>query len=507
MNEQKHHADIRLLDLASEVWGGAAIWTNDDFFAPKENLVRAAEPVWKEDVYTERGKWMDGWESRRRRTPGHDVCIVRLGVPGAIERVIVDTSFFRGNYPESCMIEGCSMPNDAPLDALQADAIWEKIVDRSDLEGDSKNAFDVVNRRRWTHLRLHIFPDGGVARLRVYGTPIVEPWSLRGGRVDLVSGLVGGATIAQSDMFFGLAQNLLKPEKGVNMGDGWETKRRRGPGHDWVVLSLAAEGVVDVAEVDTLHFKGNYPDRCSMELYPEPPDDPTTPREEHAAFREQKLQAHTRHDVEVVDDRPATHAVFRIYPDGGVSRLRLWGSLTDRGQSAVGLRWLNGLSDEGAADVFRSCCSSDRWVDGMVEGLPYDDEAELHATADAVWSDLGRQDFLEAFAGHPRIGERKKADAATEQSASWSEGEQAGTASAASETMDDLQRLNERYYEKHGFIFIICASDRSAEEMLAALRERVENSTPDEIENAAREQAEITKLRLSKWLRTCQPNS
>src|SRR5690348_836619 len=153
-----------LVDLASARLGGQALATNDDFFAEKENLIKPEPPVFIPGKYTDRGKWMDGWETRRRRTPGHDFCVIRLGLGGAIEGVDVDTSHFKGNFPEACSIEACESATDK-LD----EAAWGEILPRSPLAGDTHNLFPIHDARRLTHLRLHIYPDGGVARLRVHG--------------------------------------------------------------------------------------------------------------------------------------------------------------------------------------------------------------------------------------------------------------------------------------------------------------------------------------------------
>ncbi len=484
---------LDLFDLASETLGGTVLWANDDFFAEKENLLRAAAPVWKEDVYTDRGKWMDGWESRRRRTPGHDSCIIRLGVPGTIAHIVVDTAFFRGNFPESCSIEGCAMSPEASVEELLACEDWVELLEKSVLQGHNQERFPIESRLRFTHLRLHIYPDGGVARLRVYGNPVPDPQRARG-TIDLASVLQGGATLAQSDMFFGHAQNLLKPERGKNMGDGWETKRRRGPGHDWVLLRLADEGQIDRVEVDTHHFKGNYPDRFSLELYDQEPDDPATPNPLTTVIEHRKLQAHTAHLVDLAaDDNGTTHVVLRIYPDGGVSRLRLWGQLTDLGQSELALRYLNALHDHEARAMFLSCCGSGRWADGMVDELPFASFADVRTIADQLWAQVDDDDRLEAFRAHPRIG-------ATAGGSRWSSGEQAAAATTSDDAREALAQLNDAYFDKHGFIFIICATGKTAGDVQAALEQRVGNTTEVEIFNAAAEQALITQLRLTKWL-------
>src|SRR6266852_5189360 len=280
-----------LVDLAGERLGGSVLYANDDFFAEKENLIKPSKPVWKEHEYTDRGKWMDGWESRRRRTPGHDFAILRLGARGVVRGVIVDTSFFRGNYPDSCSIDGVALSSLASVDDLIG-ATWQPLLPQSKLQGDSENVFEIAAPYAFTHLRLNIFPDGGVARLRVHGEPVPD-WHRAGGlgnEIDLAAVENGGEVLACSDMFFGPKNNLIMPGRALNMSDGWETKRRRGPGHDWVIVQLATEGVVRRIEVDTNHFKGNYPDTCSIEGTRAPEAD-----EWFEVLPRTKLQAHTRH--------------------------------------------------------------------------------------------------------------------------------------------------------------------------------------------------------------------
>ena len=329
-----------LVDLTSERLGGAVLFANDDFFAPKENLVRQSAPVWAEGKYTERGKWMDGWESRRRRTPGFDWCLLRLGLAGRIRGVVVDTAFFSGNFPESCSLEACAAPPNADAEQLTSDEMrWVEILPQSRLEGDSENPFAVTSGERFTHLRFKIYPDGGVARLRVYGE-VLPDWDAvnrAGGLVDLAAVENGGLVVATSDEFFGQRHNLIMPGRAADMSDGWETKRRRGPGHDWCVIQLGARGTLTRVEVDTAHFKGNFPESCSLEVC-EAPAERLAPGDSYANFAGWRellprtpLQAHTRHfyEAELKEAGAATHARFRIYPDGGVSRLRLYGNLAE----------------------------------------------------------------------------------------------------------------------------------------------------------------------------------
>ena len=258
-----------LIDLASARLGGQAVAANDDFFAEKDNLIKPEPPVFVPGKYTDRGKWMDGWESRRRRTPGHDWCIVKLGLPGVIHTFVVDTSFFTGNYPSHCWMDACGLPEGA--DPTHNSVAWHPVLGRSELTGDAQNTLTIQlspqGVRRFTHVRLNIFPDGGVARLRVMGeslpgwTRVLAP----GTELDLASAVHGGYIVDRSDRFYGDPRNMLMPYPAENMGDGWETKRRRGPGHDWVILRLGLEATIRRIELDTAHFKGNYPDSASIE--------------------------------------------------------------------------------------------------------------------------------------------------------------------------------------------------------------------------------------------------
>lgn len=324
-----------LIDLASERLGGAVLFANDEFFAPKENLLKPPLPIFIEGKYTDLGKWMDGWESRRRRTPGFDWCIIRLGLPGIIRGVVVDTSHFKGNYPEQCSIEACTIDGLPTAEQLTAESVlWTEILPKMNLNGDSLNLSVITSDQRWTHLRFKIYPDGGVARLRVYGE-VVPDWNRLkqiGGEIDLAAVENGGIVLSCSDMFFGHRHNLIMPGKAVNMSDGWETKRRRGPGHDWTIIKLGAPGRIRRLEVDTAYFKGNFPESCSLEscnatgLPPETVQDPEFVWK--PVLARTKLQAHTRHLFdEVMDTGAVSHLRFNIFPDGGVSRLRVYGTI------------------------------------------------------------------------------------------------------------------------------------------------------------------------------------
>ena len=311
---------LDLVDLASERLGAAAIEANDEFFAPKDNLVKAEPPIWIEGKYTQRGKWVDGWETRRRREAGYDWCVVRLGVAGIIRGIDVETTYFRGNYPEACALD------------VGDGSQWCEVLARTRLKGDAHNVMGIASAPRATHVRLRIFPDGGVARLRVYGD-VVTDWDRlrRRGDVDLAAVEHGGLVVGCSDMFFGSRHNLIMPGDATHMGDGWKTKRRRGPGHDWTVIRLGARGVIRRIVVDTRHFKGNAPGWCSVEGTAAAVGLESDATYGEADWREilprTALQPHARQEFEdeVQPIGNITHARFNIFPDGGVGRLRLFG--------------------------------------------------------------------------------------------------------------------------------------------------------------------------------------
>jgi allantoicase len=322
-----------LVDLAAARVGGIALLANDEFFAEKENLLKPGRGIFIPDKYTDRGKWMDGWESRRRRTPGNDWCLVKLGLRGIIKQVDIDTNHFLGNHPPFASLDAFALTNGFPSGTAAVEKLsWTPVLEKSPLNPGSQNLFAVTNDQTWTHVRLNIFPDGGVARLRVYGI-VVPDWSKvkPGELVDLAAVENGGVPLACSDMFFSSMNNLIMPGRSENMGDGWETKRRRGPGHDWIVLKLGRPGTIRKIEVDTNHFKGNFPDMCSIEgcAAPNASTDELGSVGWSEILPKTKLQADKRHlfEKELSAIASCSHIRLNIYPDGGVSRLRVWGTL------------------------------------------------------------------------------------------------------------------------------------------------------------------------------------
>ena len=320
----------RYVDLAQPRLGSEVVYATDDFFADKARLTDPAAPVWKDGLYDDNGKWMDGWESRRKRVPGHDWCVIRLGVPGLVAGFEIDTSFFTGNYPPGAMVEVLNSAQDSPGE----DAAWIAVTARLDLKGDDRLWVPIEHAEPVTHVRLHIYPDGGVARLRVWGR-VLPDWTKvdAGEAVDLLATANGGRGIIANNEHYGAVANLTAPGRGVNMGDGWETRRRREPGHDWAVLELGALGKVREVTVDTAHFKGNYPDRCSIQASPSAHGAPTDIALQAETWPVLLPQLNVSADAvrifraELANIGPVKFVRLNIYPDGGVSRLRVVGTL------------------------------------------------------------------------------------------------------------------------------------------------------------------------------------
>jgi allantoicase len=499
----------QLADLAAERLGGVVVDANDDFFASKENLIKETRPIFIEGKFTDRGKWMDGWETRRRRTPGYDWCIIRLGLPGILRGVLADTSFFRGNYPEYFSLEACDFGNspykqEAKL-LRDEHTQWAEVLAQSPLKGDSQNLFPISHDGRFTHVRMKIYPDGGVARLRLYGEVVPDTKRMQRGEFDLVAVQNGGGVLASSDQFFGEPRNLLMPYKAKNMGDGWETKRRRGPGHDWVILKLGVPGEIHKIEVDTAHFKGNYPDSCSLEVGHSTSGQPdaflAAPHVWREVLPQTKLKPNHRHVFGKLNDvGAATHARFNIYPDGGVSRLRLIGRVVREGERVQGLQRLNRLSKTEARKALLDCCGSAMWAAQMLERMPFADVAYIFDTADKLWAALSEAEWLQAFRHHPAIGTNRGQKAQSATAKRWSKGEQEVAKSAGPQTLAALALANQEYRAKFGYVFLICATGKTSEEILASLGQRLLNDHAVELRIAAEEQRKITRLRLEKLL-------
>jgi allantoicase len=333
-----HSQFLSLPDLAARRAGGAVLWANDDLFAEKENLIKPAAAEFRPATFGHKGQVYDGWETRRRRgtTDGsHDSAIIRLGVPGVVRGVVVDTAWFTGNYPPQISVEATYVDGYPSAAELVDEATWATIVERSAVNGDTRNPFTVDSTKRWSHVRLSIYPDGGVARFRVHGEGLLNPDFAEGMTLDLAALENGGRITACSNMFYGSPNNLLLPGGARTMGEGWETSRRRDAGNDWVQMHLAGHGLLNVVELDTSYFVGNAPG--SARLSGRDDSDPTG--EWFEILPPTDLLPDTRHRFRVRDKRPITQARLDIHPDGGMARVRLLGTLTSDGLRDIRELW------------------------------------------------------------------------------------------------------------------------------------------------------------------------
>ncbi len=397
-------------DLASRWLGGSVVAASDESFGDKENLLNPAAAVFEPGRYGNRGEIVDGWETRRRREPGHDWALIRLGSPGRITSVIVDTSFFTGNFPEQCVVEACGREGYPGPEELNDPATeWAGIVPRSHLRGDARNAFDVSDPRRFTHVRLSAFPDGGVARLRVLGQVVPDPRGLERLTIDLAGQEYGGLVVASSDDFYAAAQVLNRPDRARSMGEGWETRRRRDDGHDFVIFELAFAGLVRQLIVDTAHFRYNA--SASIAVYgcdgsPAPPAE--SPRWREILGRT-RLQPDTRHEFTVSCEQPVAAIRLDAFPDGGLSRVRVVGSIDPPARRRAGYRWFNslpasqallclagaGVPQRTAADVVGRRPLSAAWLEDLrARAVPEHGEPAAHhrALATMLEGEFGRSD-------------------------------------------------------------------------------------------------------------------
>jgi allantoicase len=317
------------IDLAQPRLGAEIVSCSDDSFAECSRMLKPEAPVFIDGKFDDFGKWMDGWETRRRRNGGYDHAIVKLGLAGEIKGVDIDTTHFTGNYPPAASLEACHCAG-VPDDSTE----WTTLIESTSLRGDSHHYFSIDNGNCFSHLRLNIYPDGGIARLRVHGRVVSDAASLDRSKLhNLAAVELGARAIAWNDAHFGVAANLLNPGRGIDMGDGWETRRRREPGNDWCIVELGQVGEISEALIDTAHFKGNYPDRCSLQaaLVEAGTVDSIITQSQFwpELLAPQKMEMDSEHGFrdEILPLGPVSHVRINIFPDGGLSRVRLLGKI------------------------------------------------------------------------------------------------------------------------------------------------------------------------------------
>ena len=329
MNKKKYIFLNGLIDLAQSRLGTKVVYKTDEFFASAKRIINPWPPVFKEGVFDQHGKWMDGWETRRKRTKGHDYLILKLGKPGKISKVDIDTSYFNGNQPSKVSLEACFSKKKIPDNNCK----WSTILKKKNTKPNSHHFFNINNKSIFTHIKLNIYPDGGVARLRVYGSmEVKKKFSKK--IINLTSVLNGATPIACNNEHFGRAENILAPGSGKNMGDGWETRRSRGKNFDWLIIKCATEGKISTIQIDTHHFKGNYPDKCSLQASFLKGKFKSSSivfksKKWDLLLNKVKLHGHKKHNFKnlLMKNKKINYIKINIFPDGGISRIRAFGKV------------------------------------------------------------------------------------------------------------------------------------------------------------------------------------
>ena len=315
-----------LINLASPKLGSLGVKANDEFFAPLKRMLLDNEPIFIPDKYDDHGKWMDGWETKRRRVPGNDWCLIKLGSPGIIKEIDVNTKFFTGNYPPKASIEGIYSESEPDID----DKKWLNILEKVDLDGDKINKFGVKKKNIVNWIKVNIYPDGGIARLRLWGD-VYQNWdNFDNNKIIEISALKNcGKIISYNNAHYGDVSALLSEGRGKNMGDGWETRRRREPGNDWIIIELGKKARLEEVEVDTAFFKGNFPESCSVEgVNADGNIENIENLDWTPIISKTALKADTIHKIKIENKYKQTifsHVRLNIFPDGGVSRFRVYG--------------------------------------------------------------------------------------------------------------------------------------------------------------------------------------
>ena len=473
----------RAIDLASDRLRGYVLASSDQACTSHVGLLGSNAPNSE-----------GGWRTRRRRDTGHDWAILRLGVPGILESLELETDDDR---PTHILLEGCSAPHTCPVDKLKD---WETLVSKSVLEDSSSHRFAITSGKRYTHLRLSIFPDGSITRLRALGHPVpawMAPGGAPPGSLDLAAVANGAELNDWSDSRSGVPTSLIYPGSRSDKTPGWTTRRRRQSGHEWVTIRLGAAGRVVGVTFDTEGLEGDIPAKVSLEgssaeKVPAEgewqgvlPAVPALPNTEH------------HFSAEVEDNSDIRWVRLKLHPDGGMTRLRVWGELSPEGLVECRLRYLNSASPGELREIFRAVCHSDRWASQMALAGPFDSVSDLQKKGAGAWSHCRENDWREALLGHPRIGEKAKGG---DLASRWSRGEQSKAATPDDQLKAELRDMQVQYEERFGFLFLICATGRTTEQILSVLKTRIEQAPELELQTVAEELAKIIHLRLEKLL-------
>ena len=316
-----------LIDLAQSRLGSKIVFKTNEFFAPAKRIINPWPPIFKEGVFDKHGKWMDGWETKRKRGKGYDYLILKLGRPGRISKIDIDTSYFSGNQPSKVSLHACFSKKKLP----NKNSKWTTILKKKPTKANSHHFFNVTNKSIFTHIKLNIYPDGGVARIRIYGSIEILK-NFTGKVLNLTSVLHGATPIACNNEHFGRAENILAPGMGKNMGDGWETRRSRGKNFDWLIIKCATAGKINKIQIDTHHFKGNYPDKCSIQAaFIDKKISSRTivnnSKKWKLLLNKVKLYAHKKHNFKnnLMKSKKINYIKINVFPDGGISRIRVFG--------------------------------------------------------------------------------------------------------------------------------------------------------------------------------------
>ena len=320
----------RMTNLTDPRIGSRVVFKTDDFFADAKRIINNQTPVFKEGVFDNHGKWMYGWETRRRRTKGFDYLIIKLGKPGKITSVDIDTAYFSGNQPTQASLEACFSKKNNPNNKSN----WIQILNKKKIGPNKNHNFKIKNRSIFTHVKLNIYPDGGIARLRIFGEMVLKKYNFKNKIINLTSMVNGASIVGCNNEHFGKSENILAPGKGKNMGDGWETRRSRGKNHDWLIIKCGCTGSIKKIEIDTHHFKGNYPDSCSIQaayISKKISNSKIVQKSQKWNFvlNKTKLKANKKHIFKnnIISKNKINFIKINIFPDGGISRIRTFGNI------------------------------------------------------------------------------------------------------------------------------------------------------------------------------------